>query len=261
MSENNYILEPFQIRDVHTKHEKGVFSDFHHMIDLRISALQHTENREKLLFVSFLKNLKENFDNEQYASIQREFLPEAKAQMYGNMMKYLDSIRWFESKMDLISKLNLHDSDQMNILDIGTGTGHFLALANFFGHTVKGANLSRDKLRPIDKERHLYAALCDFFNIETYELMVRPNTSIDTIPEKFDLVTALMTEFNHIDGKPWGNDLWDFFLEDLKKSCLKPNGSIFLGLTNGKLSEESWGHLKSKATWFDEDKKYIFIQE
>ena len=259
MSENNYVVEPFQIRDVHLKHEEGVFSDFHHMIDLRINALEHTDNKEKLLFVSFLKHLKENFDNKQYASLQKEFLPEEKAQRYGNMMKYLDSTRWFESKMDLISRLDLHDSEEMNILDIGTGTGHFLALANFFGHAVKGANLSRDKLRPIDHERHLYGALCDFFNIETYELMIRPNKSIDTIPEKFDLVTALMTEFNHVDGTPWGADLWDFFIEDVRKSCLKPDGSIFLGLTNGKLSEESWGHLKSKSKWFDEDKKYIFI--
>ena len=259
MNENNYVVEPFKLTDVHLRHQRGVFSDFHSMIDLRINALENTEDKEKLLFVAFLRHLKENSDTKEYASIQKEFLSEEKSERYGNMIKYLDSIIWFESKMDIISRINLHNSEPMEILDIGTGTGHFLALASFFGHSVKGANLSRDRLRPFDKERHLYGVLCDFFNIETYELIVQPNISIDTIPKKFDLVTALMTEFNHINAKPWGNDLWDFFIEDLKHSCLKPNGAIFLGLTQGKLSDESWNHLKSKATWFDEDKKYIFI--
>jgi SAM-dependent methyltransferase len=157
-------------------------------------------------------------------------------------------------------KTNLHNCEPMKILDIGAGCGQFAFLAKFFGHDAHATNPPRIKLRPKGEDRHLYHALCNLYQIESHELMIHAKQAITGIAERFDMITALMTEFNHIAGTPWGVEEWDFFLDDIKGCLLKPGGIIFLGLTRGKLSEESWSYLKSRATWYDEKGKHIFIK-
>jgi len=249
-----------ELTDVKIKHQERIFKTFHNQLENRIRDLQLSEDDELSNIVPFYRHLLHVTDFQEYESIKAEFLTLEKSLAYPNMLKYLDHTYWYESKFDIILKLSLKDSKTLDILDIGTGTGHFPLLAQYFGHNVWGTNLPRIFLRPKDSGRHLYHVICDFFDLNVFELRVRANDEISGVNRRFDLITCLMTEFNTVSGKPWPPDVWDFFINDLKTSLLNPGGGIFLQLTNGKLTDESWTHLQSISEWSDEVQKYVFIR-
>ena len=259
-SERLQLFKNITLRDVDEIHHPGIVSDLHLTIQNKIDSLANSSSEKGTLLIDFFNHLKKEISSEMYEEIQLEFLSNKKPDKYGNMIKYLDSTLWFKGKMTIIMKTNLHNREPMKILDIGAGCGHFAFLAKFFGHDAHATNPPRIKLRPKGEDRHLYHALCNLYQIESHELMIHAKQAITGIAERFDMITALMVEFNHIAGTPWGVEEWDFFLDDIKGCLLKPGGIIFLGLTRGKLSAESWSYLKSRATWYDEKGKHIFIK-
>ena len=249
-----------KIPNVKISHQRRILSDFQNQLENRIRDLKLSEDDVLCNIKEFYRHLIDVTDFQEYESIKSEFLTPQKSLAYSNILKYLDHTFWFESKFDIILKLSLNDSKSLDILDIGTGVGHFPLLARYYGHNAWGANLPRRLLRPKDDERHLYHVICDFFDLSCFELIVRPNDEISGVNRRFDLVTCLMTEFNTVSGKPWPSDVWNFFINNVKTSLLNPGGGVFLQLTNGKLTNESWGYLQSIAEWSDEKQKYAFIR-
>ena len=249
-----------EIPNVKMSHQSRIFSDLSKILEDRISVIKSSEGSgDGGEIAMFYGHLLERLDFQEYESIKSEFLTESKAQDYSNMLKYFDHSYWFESKIDIIRKLNLQSSPTLDILDIGTGVGHFPVLARYFGHNVWGANLPRKMLRPTDGERHFYHVMCDYFDLSCFELAISPNEAISGIDKRFDLITCLMTEFNTIAGNPWSEKEWRFFIDDVKNSILKPGGRLFLQLTNGKLTHDSWSFLKSISEWSEDDQKYALI--
>lgn len=248
------------ITNVNIKHQRRIFPNFHDQLEKRIQELEHSEDALLSDFAVFYRHLLDSIDFQEYESIKSEFLTPQKSLAYSNMLKYLDHTYWFESKLDIILKLSLNDSTTLDILDIGTGVGHFPFLARYFGHNVWGANLPRRLLRPKDGEMHLYHVMCDFFDLSCFEVVVSPNEEISGVNRRFDLVTCLMTEFNTVEGKPWPAGLWEVFINNLKISLLNPGGRIFLQLTNGKMTNESWAFIQSISEWSDDKQKYAYIR-
>ena len=179
---------------------------------------------------------------------------------YENAFKYMHPYHYFVEKNIIAKKLNLDSLESLNILDIGAGAGHFLAIANHYGHNSIGLDIEYPKCGDLP---HIYDALTNFYQVDKiYSKIDNENGSLPVLNiDKQDLVTGLMTYFNkHNDGTPWSARTWSFFLKNISDSWLKEDGAIFLNLTRGKINDESWAFLKFMSEWYDEERLDVFIK-
>jgi hypothetical protein len=135
--------------------------------------------------------------------------------------KYLDLPYWISHKLGLALRLGLHVRAPIDILDLGTGASHFLAVCQGFGHRCIGT----------DVEVPLYADIAEALGVTRLIERIEPQTPLQDRGRKFDLVTALWISFNSLkpkDGRRvyWSLDDWRFLVEDLKANHLKRPATI-----------------------------------
>ncbi len=144
----------------------------------------------------------------------------AEAHPKGSERKYLETRKWLERKLDAALLLGLAAGPPLDILDIGTGGGHFPYVARHFGHRVVAVDLP---------EIALYDALCAWLGVEKHDVRVEARTPLPDFGRRFDLVTAFMLGFNtKADGTLFTLDDWAWFLDDVRANQLKPGGRLLL---------------------------------
>ncbi|MBI5155094.1 methyltransferase domain-containing protein [Candidatus Poribacteria bacterium] len=118
---------------------------------------------------------------------------------------------------------------ESRILDLGCGTGYFMAVCRLEGHDVLGLDLDTDPL---------YNEMMAFFGLERAVHRIEPMRPLPELGSRFDVITAHMTCFNwHEDVTPWNEREWAFLLEDLR-GRLRPGGWIQMRLNlNPKTNE------------------------
>lgn len=253
-----YRVTPRTLPKVQEQHYEGIFGDFDDVIDLAIARNEASRDNSAKEAVRFFQHLKVLVDREKFAAMQIEQLSDERLNVNADLAKYIDPVRWFESKVKLAKQIGLDKSPPLEILDIGTGPGHFPTVAQFYGHSVLGTDLP---LRAAGRG-HLYDELGEIYNIRRKAMRVDPFKPLPEFDRRFDLVTAFLAAFNvDADKKPWSIEMWDFFLTDLRRNVLKENGGLYMSLTNYKLTQEVWDYLTSFAEFANHDSKLIYIKD
>ncbi len=252
-------VQPFVLPKIKEQHLFGIFGNFEDVIRLRIAQLRRFDqprNRLKIRFFEFLLN---EIDARRYGEIQDYFLAPERIDPQTDTVKYLDPLVWFESKIGFAQRLGLDVAAPRHILDIGTGPGHFPVVARFFGHHVVGTEVLR-RAQGVQGSGHLYDALCDVFKVERIVHRVRPFGDLRDIPGTYDMLTSFLAGFNVDERKrPWSIKHWNHFLACARRDVLAPGGTVFLNLSNGKLTPPVWEALKSSAEWFQDEQKSVYF--
>jgi len=168
-------------------------------------------------------------------------------------LKYLDPIIWFEHKLKLARKLGLHEGPRRRILDIGSGPGHFLLVARFYGHDAIGTDLpddgstaDTDNGAEIERQRQsFFNAFGEVFRTSRIRHRVQSMQPLSMLPRGFDLVTAFSANFDH--SPDWTADAWAFFLDELHRHVLTESGSVFMTLIRAQLRKEHWDYLGPRS--------------
>lgn len=117
----------------------------------------------------------------------------------------------------------------MQILDLGTGAGHFPFIAQYYGHSVTALD---------QPDIGIYNELCAWLGVNKIDCAIRPRTPLPKFDRKFNLVTALMLGFNtRPDGKLFTLDEWGFFLDDIRDNVLKDGGVLYLKMIRQEYRE------------------------
>lgn len=255
-------MRDVNIQGIKPEHLQRLSAGFRETVTGRIDELRSDEDPNSLQARQFFEYLLGEVDAERFDRMRDQYLSDLSAAGNVNMLKYLDPVTWFESKLSIARFLKLHRrKSPIRILDLGTGPGHFAVVARFFGHQVVGTDLPH-RSRGVDASGHLYDVLCDLYGVERIGHRIREHEPLGDLRGPYDLVTALLAAFNVDDRKrPWDVGRWRFFLEDVAANVLKPQGALFMRLTHDKLSEESWGYLASIAQWQEDQSRQVFISD
>jgi len=253
-------LKIIALPKVKEQHLTGIFGNFEEVVNARIAELRESKlpsNQQRVKFFQYLLDL---VDPTQYAAVQARFLDPDVVDKKSDMLKYLDPIVWFESKLALAVRLGLDKAGPKRILDLGTGPGHFPVVAAYFGHDVTGTDLP-NRTTGVVEAGHLYGALCDVFKVSRIAHKITPTDDLKALKGPYDLVTSILTAFN-VDAKkrPWTTEAWQDFFGRLRENVLAPNGSLFMSLSDNKLTPAVWARLKRNATWAVDQNKAIYFE-
>ena len=253
-----YAIEPFNIRAVNEKHLEGIFGQFDQVMNSHIDKLQKTNSNKHELEISLFSHLRDTIDSADYAAIQHKHIYKTAKGEFSGHLKYINPAIYFSSKLATAMSLDLHSTKPMDILDIGTGCGHFPAIANYFGHQTLGIDMPLDPLAAT-LDTHFYNDLCAVFGVEKKDKAIKPFEEF-SFDRKFDLVTALMAAFNLMDdGSPYTIEAWKFFFKNLDEKILNPNGYAVFTLDRHKVTPEVVKFLALKAESYSErNLKFVF---
>src|SRR5579864_3535760 len=249
------------IPGIKPEHLRQMSGGFRETVTGRIAELRSATDPNSIQAKRFFEYLLGEVDADDFDEVRQRFLSNVSVASNVNMLKYLDPVTWFESKLSISRWLKLHERSPIRILDLGTGPGHFAVVARFFGHSVVGTDLPH-RSRGVETTGHFYDALCELYRVERVSHTIRGLEPLGDVHGRYDLVTAFLAAFNvHEDKQPWNVATWEFFLSDLAESVLRPNGSLFMRLTHDKLNEESWSYLVSLAQWHEDQSKQVYITD
>lgn len=242
-------------------HHEGVFGHFDDVTNKAIARLDGMVDRGAQEKARFFRYLKERVDAHKFGEMQEFQLADGKVRMDSDIVKYIDPSIWFESKIDQALRLGLDQREPIDILDIGTGPGHFPVVAEFYGHRVVGTDLPYRTTGKLERG-HIYDALADIYGVNRIPLKIEAFTPFPALDRRYGMVTAFLAAFN-IDAnrKPWSADAWRFFLADVRDNVLTDNGEIYMTLDDNKLSEESWAYLTSRAVFVNNKAKQVRIAD
>ena len=245
---------------VRPEHLPNIYGDFREVVEARMAQVGANElpNQELRRFFAYL--LKE-VDAQEYRRLQMRYLDPGTVDPNADIVKYLDPLIWFESKLRLAQMLELNKKPPQRILDLGTGPGHFPFVARFYGHDVTGTDLP-NRARGMENSDHIYDALCAMYGVRRIAHKIKPNVPLEGLGGRYDIVTSFLAAFNVDEEKrPWSVDQWRFFLRSLKRDVLNDGGILFMTLADGKLTPESWSFLVSIGDRSVEKSKQIQISK
>ena len=232
---------------VHKKHYPGIFGRFEDVIASRIAYLKRRDREldaEKIRFFEWLLN---HVDHAEFGAMQEDFL--AADALDFEYLKFLDPIGWFEDKVTTANQIGLNEHAPGSVLDLGTGAGHFIVVAEFYGHKGLGTEVidyGRDDpdddpaYREFQRQR-LFTRCCRVYGVERINHAVKAFGDLDGLPAGNDWVTGFGVYF---DSAPdWSLAAWRHFLENAGH-LLKDDGSVFLTLITSRLPEADWQYLR-----------------
>lgn len=256
-----YRVQPKPLPKVRDFHLEGIFGEFEDVIDQAIAqneALLEPIGKERACFFQFLK---ERVDPVQFGEMQEAQLADGKVRLDSDLVKYINPVTWFESKLTQALRLELNTRAPADILDLGTGPGHFPVVAQFYGHRVLGTDLPYRATGQLERG-HLYDAMADIYQFRRIPLKIEQFVPLPQMERKFDLVTAFMAAFNvDAERRPWTIEAWKFFLNDLQANVLTNKGEIYMSLDDKKLTPEVWCFLSSHAVFTNDKAKQIHITD
>ena len=205
--------------------------------------------------------LQKSLTKELIASVSEEELKKIE-QRYLNPrrpgLKYLHLDRWMSVGVQRAIKLKLHKAAPCRVLDLGCGTGYFLAAARHLGHDVLGLDLD---------EVEIFNELMEMLKLTRVEHRINAFEPLPDMGMPFDMITAFMVRFNIRDiNDHWGFEEWRYFLDDCV-SRLNPGGQIYLSLNKGKrddfefLSDETAARIREyPGATVSESKAFVKIK-
>jgi SAM-dependent methyltransferase len=258
-SEFNRIGVPeVHLRKVRPEHLPKIYGDFRETVEARVAQIR-TNDAHSVELRRFFEYLLAEVAAGEYLRVQRHYLDPKVVDPDADIVKYLDPVTWFESKVRLAQSLDLDKKPPLRILDLGTGPGHFPFVAHFFGHDVTGTDLPPRTLG-VGKSDHIYDALCAMYRVKRIGHEIKLNVKLEGLGGRYDMVTSFLAAFNvDEERKPWSVDHWKFFLKSLRRDVLNDGGILFMTLADGKLTPESWSFLVSISDRSVEKSKQIQI--
>jgi SAM-dependent methyltransferase len=139
--------------------------------------------------------------------------------------RFEDADYWIGINVERAQDLWLDRARPLRILDLGCGAGYFLYVCKFFGHETLGVDTDNEPL---------YRATTELLKIERVIARIEPNVALSDLGRRFDLVTAHRVCFHRMRrsgaGEPreWTCDQWKFFMRDVRKNLLLPEGRLLL---------------------------------
>lgn len=250
-------VEPFDLPKVKPEHRIGIFSRFDDLVRVRIEELGANGSKLNLERARFFRFLLDRVEAEAYGRLQEEQLSAPVFRPDSATLKYLDPIRWFESKLALAQAAGLPERQPLRLLDIGAGPGHFAVTAEFYGHDVTAADLPAGDPRRRD-QGDLFGRLCSIFGVKRVPLEVLAFTPLPDLGPRYDMVTAFLITFSrNPDRTPWAPETWRFFLRDVRDNVLKPGGDLILKLNNEAITDAVWQYLSARASEADPNSKLV----
>ncbi|MEQ8601979.1 MAG: hypothetical protein RIB45_01575 [Marivibrio sp.] len=123
---------------------------------------------------------------------------------------------WVVQMLYPVRLLNLHKSEGLRILDLGSGGGHFSLLCEVLGHDVLG----------VDLRNETFDTICEALGVRRRIATVTP-TYFDEKPERYDLILGLRVNFNIVGESVWEEEAWTHFVETAVRR-LTPAGRLAL---------------------------------
>lgn len=124
----------------------------------------------------------------------------------GSEFKYLETARWFRKHAYLARALLLHESEGLDILDMGSGPGWFSWLARLLGHRPRGLD--------VPNAPAVYGELCGALQIPVTLHRIAARTQLPPMG-RFHVAVALMASF-HSHRREWDAGAFEAFLADLE---------------------------------------------
>ena len=136
--------------------------------------------------------------------------------------KFLNLEVFIPTNLLRIHRLELHQAKALDILDLGTGTGYFPFICEYYGHRAWGLDTGRNVV---------FNDVTRWLGVKRKVWEIKAFEPIPSLGLKFDLITAYMTNFDRYgEDVRWGCREWDYFFQDLAKNHLNPGGRDFLRL-------------------------------
>jgi hypothetical protein len=256
-----FVTRPFALPTIQDAWLEGIFLDFGERARQAAARIGDSSRPALAMRRDFFAYLSDRFDATEYARLQRRHLVEGKLPEGCNYLKYLDTVRWIEGKFGHALELRLHRPPALDILDLGTGPGHFQVVAEYFGHRTLGLDVPL-KAESGTAELHLYDDLCRFFGVEKVSFKIKAMKPLPDFGRKFDLVTSFMSWFHtHPGSVPWSLEEWAYFLRDVGDNVLKPGGRLYMNLVKEAISPEVWAFLSRRATTAVERNCTVLIED
>lgn len=158
------------------------------------------------------------------AVLDRRQLEEIRARhpKAGSERKYFETEKWLNRKWEAAKMLGLVGAEPLDILDLGTGAGHFPFICRWLGHRVWALDLPGIGV---------YDDLCRWNGTVKLDHRILPREPLPRFPTRFDLVTAFMLGFDtRPDGTLYTLEDWAYFLDEVRDNQLKPGGRLLLKL-------------------------------
>jgi SAM-dependent methyltransferase len=139
--------------------------------------------------------------------------------------RFEDAEYWIGINVERAQDLWLDRAPPLRILDLGCGAGYFLYVCQFFGHETLGLDTDNEPL---------YGATTQLLHVERVIARIEPNIPLPDLGKRFDLVTAHRICFHRMrragatEPREWTGDQWSFFIEDVRKNILQPDGRLLL---------------------------------
>ena len=139
--------------------------------------------------------------------------------------RYEDAAYWIPVNVERAQDLWLDRTPPLRILDLGCGAGYFLHVCRYFGHQGVGLDTDDDPL---------FRGATALLNIHRVISRIHPQIPLPDLGEKFNLVTAHRVCFHRIaraqndEWREWTPADWKFFIHDIRKRFLTPNGRLLL---------------------------------
>lgn len=184
------------------------------------TVIQYAMSSEYRLKKSLIKELISSISEDELKKIEQRYLNPRRP---GS--KYLQLDRWISIAVQRAINLELHKAAAKRILDLGCGSGYFVAAARHLGHDVIGLDLD---------EVEIFNELVEVLNITRVVYRINAFEPLPDLGVPFDMITAFMAKFHILDRREhWGIKEWWYFLDDCR-SRLNPGGHIYLSLSKGK---------------------------
>ena len=144
--------------------------------------------------------------------------------------KFLDLETWFR---EAVFRFYLVDADRLEpgarVLDLGSGSGYFLAVCRTHGLDAMGLDLAGEPF---------YDEMFSFLGLPRQIHRIEPFQPLPELGRDWSLVTAFMTCFDCDErGQPWGSEEWQFLLDDLHPR-IGTNGRLVMKLNLNPISGE-----------------------
>ena len=141
--------------------------------------------------------------------------------------RFSDVDHWLKINIERAQDLWLDRSPPLRILDLGCGPGYFLYVCKRLGHEGLGVDID---------EQALFRETTALLGVQRVIFRIEPQTPLPDLGEKFDLVTGHRVCFQKTvrwgtgpgEWHEWEPADWKFFLDDVRKNVLKPDGRILL---------------------------------
>lgn len=140
-----------------------------------------------------------------------------RALLYVEILKYGNALN---QQIARAMRLKLHRSTGLDILDIGTGFGHFAYVCAYLHHRPKA----------LGAPAPLADAMTSFLGVPKIAHRIEAFSRLPDQGIKFDLIVSEQSAFEPGPMAGWGTAEWGFFVEDLLRNHLKPGGRLVIDL-------------------------------